>query len=50
MKLNQAETIIDLDKFINHNKRAANYYWNKNKRLAQIYIDRVRLYEQKKNL
>jgi len=48
MKLNKAETIINEDKFLEHNKRAANFYWNKCRRLAMIYYNRIKLYEERK--
>lgn len=51
MKINNAETIIDEDKFLEINKSVANAMWKRGeKRLAQPYINRVKIYEKIKNL
>jgi hypothetical protein len=46
MKLNQAETIVDVEKFLRVNKAACNFYWNRNRRLAMPYYNRIMKYEE----
>lgn len=49
MKLNKAETIIELDKFLEVNKATANYYWKKSKQIATPYYNRIKKYEEIRN-
>lgn len=50
MKLNKAETITDIDKFLEVNKATANYYWKRNRKVAQPYYNRVIEYEKIRDL